>query len=71
MKSPFLASFFFFFFFFFSFHFKEEGDKQQILEIMERGNGGKILKKENKKDSHRVMGKREREREFIEVYLRG
>ena len=30
---------------------------------MERGNGGKILKKENKKNSRRVRGKRKRERE--------
>ena len=29
-----------------------------MLEIMERGNVGKILKKENKKNSHRVMRER-------------
>ena len=30
---------------------KEETDRQQILEIMERGNDGQILKNENKKKS--------------------
>ena len=40
-----------------------------MLEIMERGNGGKILKEENKENSHRIMGKRERE--FSERYLLG
>ena len=36
---------------------------------MERGNGWKILKEENKKNSHKVVG--EREREFSEGSLRG
>ena len=57
-----------FFFFFFRISFQEEGTDNR-LEIMERENGEKILKRENKKNSPRVM--RKREREFSECYLRG